>query len=204
MKGSFSCAIIAGGSGSRFGGSVKSKLIVQGQTIMSRILSIVDDIFEEKIIVTNTPGDFSGYSSCKIVSDIYRKSGPLAGIHSALKSSGAEFVFAFAGDMPFLNKELILSQINEFSPGKYDALVPRMNGLIEPLHAIYNKAILGKIEDFLSDNQNRSVRDLLALIRTGYLELPESDDYKKAFININRPSDLDHLDLGSFSKEHYS
>jgi molybdopterin-guanine dinucleotide biosynthesis protein A len=39
------------------------------------------------------------------------KAGPLGGIHSALKASTKESLFVFTGDMPLLDKEMIVRQI---------------------------------------------------------------------------------------------
>ena len=46
--------ILAGGAGKRFSGITKAKIAVEGKTIISRILETFSDIFDEKIIVTNT------------------------------------------------------------------------------------------------------------------------------------------------------
>jgi molybdenum cofactor guanylyltransferase len=191
----FSGAILAGGSGSRFNGTVKSKLVIQGDTIISRVLDVIGDIFKEKIIVTNTPEEFLEFKSCIIVSDYFEKAGPLAGIHAALKASSSESVFVFAGDMPFLDREIINYQISEYLKHKYDALVPRSGNLTEPLHAIYSRSILAELERFIINGRSRAIRNFLTEINTGYLDFPESANLRKAFTNINRPQDILSLDL---------
>jgi molybdenum cofactor guanylyltransferase len=191
----FSGAILAGGSGSRFNGTVKSKLIIQGDTIISRVLDVIGGTFNEKIIVTNTPEEFLEFKSCIVVSDYFEKAGPLAGIHAALKASSSEAVFVFAGDMPFLDREIINYQVSEFIKRKYETLVPRSGNLTEPLHAIYSISIIPALERFIIEGRSRAIRDFLSEINTGYLDFPESANLKKAFTNINRPEDLSDLDL---------
>ena len=190
----FSCAILAGGAGRRFGGSVKSKLVIGGRTIISRILETVEPVFDEKIIVTNTPGEFTGSGHLKVVGDQFVRHGPLAGIHAALKNSESDFVFVIAGDMPFLDRDLIRLQIAEFDKLPCEALIPEIGGLIEPLHAIYSKSVADRIEAFFAAGKSLAIRDLLPELDVRYLEMELSENTKRAFTNINIPGDLEKLD----------
>ena len=61
-----------------------------------------------------------------------------------LMSTSADSIFVFAGDMPFLDKKIVTDQIEEFNRNNYDVLIPRVGELIEPLHAIYRKSVLGR------------------------------------------------------------
>ena len=182
--------ILAGGAGTRFGGIIKSNFVVQGETIISRILSVINDIFEEKIIVTNNPEEFRRLDQCRIIGDMYQNAGPLGGIHAALKSTSAEACFVFAGDMPFPDKKIIEDQILEFSNSEFDVLIPRIGKLIEPLHAIYSKSLLEDLEKYLSGDKSRAVRDFLQDLNIGYLEIPENMASRKAFANINSATDI--------------
>ena len=182
--------ILAGGINSRFDGKTKANLIIEGRTIISGITEILSLIFSEIIIVTNTPDEFSEYTGYKIVSDWFKNVGPLGGIHAALKASSGDAVFVVAGDMPLLNKQLIVSQTEEYVRNTCDALIPTINHNIEPLHAIYSIAILNKLEEYLAGNSNFAVREFFNKIETRYLELKDSEATKNAFTNINTPSDF--------------
>ena len=83
---------------------------VAGKPIISWILNAMEDLFDETLIVTNTPEEYKDYSSCRLVPDQFIKVGPLGGIHAALKAASFEMIFVFAGDMPLLNKDLIILQ----------------------------------------------------------------------------------------------
>ena len=171
MTNRISGVILAGGSNKRFGGITKANVVIDGETIISRIISI-SNLFDEIIIVTNKPKEFQEFIQYKIVEDQYLKAGPLGGIHAALKASSEDAIFVFAGDMPFLNKEIISDQINEFSKRQHDVLIPEVNQFIEPLHAIYR------------------VRDFLSEVNVGYLQITKNEKTENAFANINSPSDL--------------
>jgi molybdopterin-guanine dinucleotide biosynthesis protein A len=189
---SISGVILAGGDSKRFGGITKSNITVGGESIISRIIKIVRDLFDEIIIVTNTPEEFRKYNRYIIVCDQFLRAGPLGGIHAAIKAASCEAVFVFACDMPFLNKELIIEQIDAFN-NDYDILVPKIGGNIEPLHAIYRKTLLGDLEKFLTETKNKPVRDFLREMNTGYFLIEETDENKKAFININSPDDFSSI-----------
>jgi molybdopterin-guanine dinucleotide biosynthesis protein A len=182
--------ILAGGANKRFNGVTKAMVVIDGKTIISRAIDTIKDLFNEIIIVTNTPEEFKEFKNCKLVSDHFLRAGPLGGIHAALTAASGEAVFVFAGDMPLLNKDLILRQIAYFKNCKSDVLVPRINQNIEPLHAIYGVGIRIFLEDYLTKENDYAVRKFLKLVNVGFLQLEDSEVNKSAFTNINTPSDI--------------
>lgn len=190
MECGISGVILAGGTNKRFGGITKSNIIINGETIISRIIGNINDLFEEIIIVTNNPSEFPEFAKYKIVEDQYLKAGPLGGIHAALKSSKQDAIFVFAGDMPFLKKEIIAEQIRQFRLKEYDILIPKIGRFIEPLHSIYRVSVLSDLERFMTRGKNRSVRDFISEMNVNYMQIQESEENKRAFTNINSPSDI--------------
>jgi molybdopterin-guanine dinucleotide biosynthesis protein A len=190
MECGISGVILAGGANKRFGGITKSNIIINGETIISRIIGNINDLFEEIIIVTNNPSEFPEFAKYKIVEDQYLKAGPLGGIHAALKSSKQDAIFVFAGDMPFLKKEIIAEQIRQFRLKEYDILIPKIGRFIEPLHSIYRVSVLSDLERFMTRGKNRSVRDFISEMNVNYMQIQESEENKRAFTNINSPSDI--------------
>lgn len=182
--------ILAGGTNSRFNGIIKANVVIGGKTIIDRIIETIGGFFTEIIIVTNTPQEFRKYSDLKIVSDIILNKGPLGGIHAALKATENETVFVFAGDMPMLNSGVIASLIDSYINQEYEVMIPSIGNNIEPLHSIYNKSVLPKLEEYLSDNTNYAVRDFIKNVNAGYLNLENSESVRMAFSNINSPEDL--------------
>jgi molybdopterin-guanine dinucleotide biosynthesis protein A len=185
-----SAAILAGGSGSRFNSIIKPKIVINGEMIISRTLSVLSDIFNEIIIVTNTPSEFEEFSFCKIVCDEIPASGPLGGIHSALKSSSNEAVFIFAGDMPFPDAQIILRMTAVYENEICDALIPMIEGYIEPLHAVYSISLVKAIEGHLAGKSRIAVVDFVKKINARYFQLEKSAENIKAFTNVNSPEDI--------------
>lgn len=190
-----SAVILAGGENKRFRRKPKTEIIVGGRKIISRMLDVIREIFDEIIIVTNSPEKYADLGKCKITGDIYLKSGPLGGIHSAMRTSQKGALFIFAGDMPFLDKDLIISQITKFGDSNALAMVPVINDLEEPLHAIYRNSLSGEIEKILEGPGNISIKDFLNSIHTEYFIVPASPENLKVFSNINTPSDLEKAEL---------
>jgi molybdenum cofactor guanylyltransferase len=186
--------ILAGGANSRFGGINKSNILIGGSTIISRIISTISDIFAEILIVTNTPDDFQAIGNYKLVADQFLRIGPLGGIHSALKASSKDSVFVFAGDMPFLDKGIIIDQIGYFYSSSADVAIPRVSGYDEPLHAIYNNAILNELTGYLSKKNKYGVIDFLQNVNASYMNLAASEKVKRAFTNINTPLEAEEAE----------
>ncbi len=182
--------ILAGGAGKRFNGIIKSKIVIEGKTIISRILEAFNGIFEEMIIVTNSPKEFYDYGNCRIIGDLFLNKGPLGGIHSAMKISEKGALFVVAGDMPLLDRNIIINQADYYLNNKCDALIPKINNYIEPLHGIYSKALLPALEDYLERDNDRAIRNFLKMLNVCYLQLEDSIKYKSAFTNINTISDV--------------
>jgi molybdopterin-guanine dinucleotide biosynthesis protein A len=190
MDRKISGAILAGGAGSRFNGLMKPKIVIDGVTIISRMLSAMTGIFDEILIVTNNPSEFEEYSFCRIIPDEINNAGPLGGIHSALKASSNEAVFVCAGDMPFLEKRLIIEVIEAYLSAGCDVLIPQIEEFIEPLHSVYNTALVKVLEDYLDNNNSFAVREFIKTLNIRYFPLEGSKENKKAFTNINSPSDI--------------
>ena len=190
MINNISAIILAGGANTRFNGIIKSNIVINGKTIISGILSVLKNLFSEIIIVTNTPEEFDAHKNHKMVSDQFLKAGPLGGIHAALKAASGEAVFVLAGDMPLLDKDVILKQADHYNSIKCDILIPRINDSIEPLHEIYNTTITNSLEEYLAGKHNYAVREFIKTQNVSYLQLDENEVNKRAFTNINSPSDI--------------
>jgi molybdenum cofactor guanylyltransferase len=182
--------ILAGGAGTRFNGEIKSRIIFHGKSILTRIIEVYEQIFEEIIIVTNTPGEFTDFNRFLITGDLIPNRGPLGGIHAAMNSATNDILFVAAGDMPLLNKDLIRKQTEYFKEINCDILIPKIGESIEPLHGIYRKSLKESLEEFLNKNESCSVRDFLQGNNTRYMQLDQTEENAASFININSPEDM--------------
>ncbi len=190
MLHSIAGVILAGGASKRFNGMIKAKIVIDGRTIISRIIGTMNELFDEIIIVTNTPDEFKEFNNCRIAGDRFLNKGPLGGIHSAMINSSYDTMFIVAGDMPLLEKDIIIEQIEYFNHNNFDVVIPRINHFTEPLHGIYKKSLLRKLEQHLEVETDYSIRAFLKKTDVSYLQFDESENTKKAFLNINSSSDI--------------
>ena len=75
----------------------------------------------------------------------------------------------------------------------FDAVVPRLDKDVEPLHAVYGKNCLIQTK-FLLDEGVYSVSELFKRVRVCYVDSTEIDKFDPehlSFFNINNENDLD-------------
>ena len=186
----YTAAILAGGDSKRFDGKIKPLLPFRNKSILQNQLEVLIPLFPEILLITNSPDKFANHTDFIIHTDIIPHKGPLSGIHTALKKSSHDWVFIVAGDMPFINTETISSQIRDTWEAECDAVIPLVKNNIEPLHGVYHKKVIGKLESLLQSGKESSVKKFLKTINTVYWEL--NDDVP--FMNINTPEELRHYE----------
>jgi molybdopterin-guanine dinucleotide biosynthesis protein A len=184
--------VLAGGGGLRLGAD-KTVETVGDRSLLEWVLLQLDFLDSDILLVTarelSCPR-FEGYSRLKVVTDIYPGKGPLGGIYTGLELSDSFYNMVVACDMPFLNRALLGYMVD--ISAAYDLVVPRFDGLLEPLHAVYSKACLAPIEHLLGRGI-LGVRELFHLVRVRYVEAEEIDRFDPehlSFFNINTRSDL--------------
>jgi molybdopterin-guanine dinucleotide biosynthesis protein A len=183
--------ILAGGRSSRMG-SNKALLPYRGGRFIEAIHRQLSELFEEVLLVTNTPEQYS-FLPCRKVADIHSGVGALGGLHAGLHHSKTEHIFAVACDMPYLNSTLIrrLASLRD----RADVVIPQGDKGLEPLHALYGKGCLAPMEQALTGDRRRIVSFFPAvrvcnLSREAVAELDPGFD---SFKNINTPSDYFEL-----------
>lgn len=181
--------VLAGGRGSRLGGKNKSLVEVDGITILQRNLDILRSLFSE-ILLSGWPDGTELPAGIRKVPDNFPGMGPLAGIEASMKAATTPYIFAFGGDMPWLSAEIIKRQAAVFLESPAEVLVPRINNLAEPLHAIYSCRLHSSVEAFLMSGDKPAVIDFIGQTRVRYYDLPSSPEALRAFTNINTPEDL--------------
>ena len=184
--------VLAGGGGLRLGRE-KALENLGERSLLEWVLLQLDFLDSDILLITARELSypwFEGYPRLKVVSDIYPGKGPLGGIYTGLELSDSFYNVVVACDMPFLNRAL-LGYMASVSAGS-DLVVPRLKGLVEPLHAVYSKACLAPIERLLKQGIF-GVRELFRLVRVRYVEAEEIDWFDPehlSFFNVNTRSDL--------------
>jgi len=186
------CIILAGGSGTRLGRDKAFEIIGDG-LLLQKVIDVVS--FAESIILVTGSGpkyvsELADYPHIKVIADILPGRGPLGGIYSGLAASTAPYSLVVACDMPFLNGDLIRYML-AVAPG-YDAAIPRLSGMLEPLHAVYHRSCLEPIKAKLEAGR-LGIHKIFDTLHTRYVEEEEIDRYDPAhlsFFNVNTEADL--------------
>lgn len=168
---------------------------------MQRVANALTILGSEEIIIVRAQGQdplsFTDSVKIRTAWDIQKEGGPLVAIYSGLLVSSTDFNVVVACDMPFLNIELLryiiglATKLTNESVG-FDAVVPRVGGKPERLHALYRKSCLGPMERLIKEEKFR-VGGFLEKIKVRYVEEAEIDRFeggRLSLFNINTESDL--------------
>jgi len=182
-------AIILSGGNSKRISCDKAFLKIHKKAIIEWEIEILLSIFTRIIIVTNSPEKYK-YLKISLISDLIPGKGPLGGLYSGLTISEDQYNFVVSCDLPFLNARLI-----SYMKGlvdQHDAIIPKRNGFLEPLHAIYSKDCLTSIKKHLDENDLR-IQSFFDEVRVKHIqktELERFDPEGMTFFNVNTEEDL--------------
>lgn len=175
--------ILAGGRSSRMGRD-KSLLELNNETIIERTVRELKDVTDEIVIASNSNMKY-GLPGITEVPDIYPGRGPLAGLHAGLAAVKNQYAFVISCDMPFFIKELAIFLLTKRD--SYDVVVPRVQGWLQPLCAVYSRQCLEPIEGCLRADI-RKVYQFYRQVKVLELEedtLRQFGNLDKLFLNLN-------------------
>lgn len=193
-----SMIVLCGGRGKRMGQD-KGLMMVEKQPLIIQVLKNNCDIADEIVLVLRSRKQQMAYErilenqefqdKVRICTDAQEDQGPLMGIYTGLKCITSDHALVIPCDSPSIPQSFI-NNIFKYYNMIYDGIVPEWpDGKLEPLHAIYNKRITGKITDILKDDR-RDVQSLLLDIDVRYVPVYSLDDTAQSFLNLNYPEDL--------------
>ena len=182
--------ILSGGLAARYDGTEKALLQVGGVRILDHIYDIYSQLFEEIILVTNSPQKFLEWDLL-IVSDLFPIRSSLTGIHAGLFYMTNPFAFISACDTPFLKKEMVETVIGKIEP-QIDIVMPETSAGFEPLCAAYSKRCLEAAQNHLEQKKLKITKTFRkSRIKTiSEKVLRKIDPDLQSFFNINTPGDL--------------
>jgi molybdopterin-guanine dinucleotide biosynthesis protein A len=173
-------------------GFPKSRLIVEGETLLRRQLRLLLEAGASEILVSvnpefpeSTPGDFPA----RVVPDRIRDSGPLAGMEALLRASKAPWVLIVAVDLPRLTIGFFQELLHQRTPTT--GVVPVLGGRLEPLCAVYPRQAADLATKFLEERRLEATALASIGIQEGWLRpwtVPESA--REQLTNWNNPWDL--------------
>lgn len=189
--------VLAGGHSRRLGLDKALLTTASGETLIAHVVRALTACCTEVLLAVDRPGrPLPEGVTARVVVDAVLDRGPLGGISSGLRAAAEQRCLVVACDLPFVQPALLELLLRERDG---QAVVPRAEGRVQPLMALYQKACLPAIEAMLDDGELRVDR-LLTRVHVTYVEEPELrevDPDLRSFFNINRPEDLRRArDLG--------
>lgn len=184
-------AILSGGQARRMGGRDKSRLLIDGRTLLAHQLDVLGPCVRRTWLVGRQAP--SPDPRAESLPDRTPGMGPLGGLDAALTAAGGDAVLLLACDLPNVTTPLLVHLVG-LSAG-VDAVVPRTERGYHPLCAVYGPSCGAAVRRRLELGALR-MRDLLGDLR---VRTVDADDLTRfgspdhLMFNINTVADLDAL-----------
>jgi molybdopterin-guanine dinucleotide biosynthesis protein A len=129
----------------------------------------------------------------RVARDTTEGEGPLAGIHAGLLAVTTTFAVVAAGDMPHLQRAVLIKMLDLADATSADAVALDDAGDVRPLPLVVRAEPAAQMADALLHSERRSVRDLLDALRVTFVA--EStwralDPSRRTLFDIDEPEDL--------------
>lgn len=174
-------------------GRIKALEILNGQSLIERTVDCLYSLSHSVLVITSQE-QFEVIAASrlrgKVIVDLCPGRGALGGIYTALASADSCYSLVVGCDMPFLNRNLLRYLIG-LAPG-FDLVVPRVDGMYEPLHAVYSQSCLAPVTKLMEQN-NLGISNLFDIVNTRYVdkdEIVKFDSQFLSFFNVNTLYDL--------------
>ena len=184
--------ILAGGTSRRFGRDKASEPL-NGRPLLQWAEYRLEQAAQEIIVVKAAGQKLPALEARKpltVIEDLIPGKGPLGGIYSGLQAASHELSIAVACDMPLLCVAL-LRRLCLVADG-YDVVIPRREGRLQPLHAVYRRSCGEAIREEMQAGRFEVISFLHA-VRVRYVGEDEWALYDKeglSFFNVNAEADL--------------
>jgi molybdopterin-guanine dinucleotide biosynthesis protein A len=189
---STAAAILAGGAARRFGGRDKSRLVVEGRSIIIRQVEVLQQVAAEIFIVSSFASRFADLH-VPVHPDRIAGLGAIGGVFTALEVAQADRVLVVACDLPFLDADL-LARLVELSSNGDGAWVRSPRG-VEPLLACYRREARGAIGAEIAAGRLKA-GDLGSVLRMAELSGQDLERFgapDRLLANLNTPDDFARL-----------
>jgi molybdopterin-guanine dinucleotide biosynthesis protein A len=183
--------ILCGGKSRRMG-RAKALLPFGDETLLERVVRRLREVVEPVVVVAAVGQDLPDLpTEVGIVRDEHPDRGPLEGIAAGLRAldGRAEAAYVTACDVPFLEPGFVRRMIELL--GDFDIAVPKIDGIDQPLSAVYRLSVLPHAEALLAAERRRPVF-LYEQVRARRLsdeELRDVDPELLSLANTNTPED---------------
>jgi molybdopterin-guanine dinucleotide biosynthesis protein A len=209
-----SAFVLAGGQSTRMGED-KAFLLLGGRSLLHRALELARSVADDVRIVDAGSGagqKFAAYAP--VLQDMYAGSGPLAGIHAALRATSTELNLMLAVDVPLVTRDFLRHLIARARESGAVVTVPRgvpgaggrpesastqkksardSSAYYHPLCAVYRRGFADVAEPALKSGANK-IDALFPAVPTLVIEQEEMErlGFSPMMLrNLNTPEDFE-------------
>ncbi len=191
-KPQYSAIILAGGKSSRMG-RAKADLRFEAATMLDYVVSEMMRVFNELVVAVSEHRVYTweGFGARSIV-DRARHRGPVAALQQALRAIEFDRAFVCSCDVPFVNGDLARTLCDML--GDHDALIPQVDGKLQPLHGAYRKNCAKVLATMRKAGENR-LHEIVNFAKVRVVSEEEIraldlDPELLSFFNVNTPEDF--------------
>lgn len=178
-----SAFILIGGENRRFG-SPKWQAVLNGKTVLDRILSACAELEHRFVVGKEKPADVN----IPFIQDSMDLQAPIIGLWSALKHCETDWNLILSCDLPLINHNAIETLWNSWNE-KADAIIPIANEQEHGTCGFYSNRILPEVESAIQKN-NYSLKSLINQLNSVRVDF--GDDER--FWNMNTKKDFEKIE----------
>jgi len=162
--------LLAGGRSRRFGGD-KALATHRGRNAFARLASLADDLGLEGRVLGRKHDPTAMPAGLGCLPDLRPDEGPLAGLEAAF-AERRDAILVMACDLPLFDAEALrwLRERLADRPSA-DAVIPEIDGRLQPATAGYRPGCAGTVTDML-DRDRRSLHALVDATRAEVVPVP--------------------------------
>lgn len=190
--------ILAGGLSRRMGGGDKPLRLLAGRPILTHVIARARGQVGRMVLNANgDPARFAQFRLPVIADSVPDFAGPLAGVLAGLdwargNAPDCPFVASFAGDAPFLPRDLVPRFLAAVAGGKADMACARSRGQDYPVIGLWPVRLAEDLRRALVEEGVRKVDVWTARYRLAAVDFPAGA--ADPFFNANRPEDLEEAE----------
>ena len=140
--------ILAGGQSRRFGQD-KAFFQINGRPMVRIVADVLGAVFDQVIVAGGEPDQYAEIGlTCS--PDPIKEKGALGGILNAFSNTSADSIFICGCDMPLVQVDVIRQILDNANDS--DIILPIMDGIRQPLHAMYHRTVLPVVEELIHDS----------------------------------------------------
>lgn len=194
MSARFSAIVLAGGASARMG-RTKADLPFGAETMLARIVRELAREFDDIVIVAAPSDQDSERPPLAGVTTIHDETaygGPLDALARGLRAAAHPVAFACSCDLPLIDAS-VARKICEMAADDEDAVIPRVDGIDQPLHAAWRTRCAGILSEMHRAGYRR-ITQAFPKIRARIVdesELRKISPTLVSFLNVNTPEEYD-------------